>query len=230
MVLSVHQPQYLPWLGFFDKLAKSESFVFLDNVQYKPREFQNRNKIKAKDSSLWLTVPVVTKGHARQRISDARIDNSFPWMRQHLKSMQSWYARADHYHEYISYFEGLYSRRWDWLAELNEEIIRFIQRELCISTRIYYESQLNAAGARSQRIINICKELKADTYLSGSGGKDYLDEGLFRKEGIKLIYQDFRHPVYRQQFIKTDSDFIPGLSIVDLLFNEGRKSRAILKI
>lgn len=224
MIVSVHQPQYLPWLGYFDKIARSDLFVFLDNVQYKEREFQNRNKIRTEKGWSWLTVPVVSGGEGRQNIRDVRIDNENPWQRKHLASLRSSYGRASFFKEYYPYFEKLLGRQWVYLKDLNIEIIKFILNELSIVTPISFESDLEVETASTARIVDICKQLEADTYLSGSGGKDYLEGALFVNAGIKLIYQDFQHPPYQQCY----QPFEPYMSTIDLLFNHGKKSREIL--
>lgn len=228
MILSVHQPQYIPWLGFFDKIAKSSAFVFLDKAQYKGGEFQNRNKIRTKAGWSWLTVPVVSKGRGRQSIDSCLIDNSFPWRRQHLKAIKSWYAKAAFFKGHIGFLEDFYSRDWERLVDLNLRLIDYALKELAISTPVYYESALNITAAKTKRIIELCKVLNADTYLSGVGAKAYLEEGLFAQAGIKLAYQDFTHPVYQQQFISTQAPFQPFMSVLDLLLNEGEKAKEIL--
>lgn len=230
MIISVHQPQYIPWLGYFDKIARSDCFVFLDCVQYKVREFQNRNKIRTKDGWIWLTVPVITKGEGRQRICDIKIDNEIAWARQHLKSLESWYAKSEFFDKHIEFFRTIYSREWDKLSELNMHIIEYCLGQLAINTPIHFESELEINGTKTDRIIEICRKLKGDTYLSGSGGKDYLEEDKLVQVGIKLVYQDFKHPVYVQQFMKTEADFLPYMSVLDLLFNKGEHSNNILNI
>jgi len=230
MILSVHQPQYIPWLGYFDKIAKSDCFVFLDEVQYKPREFQNRNKIRTKDGWIWLSVPVVSKGRGRQRICELKIDNSFPWQHKHKGSLQTWYGHSKFFREYFLFFEETYTQNWEKLVDLNVHIIEYILKQLDIRTPIHFESALDIKNTKTDRIIEICRKLKADTYLSGIGGKDYLEEGKFSQAGLKLIYQDFRHPVYQQQFMENEKDFLPYMSILDLLFNEGPNSLEILEL
>ena len=224
MIISVHQPQYLPWLGYFEKIAKSDTFVFLDNVQYKEREFQNRNKIRTKDGSSWLTVPVISKGEGRQKIRDVKIDDESDWRRKHLASLRSSYGRAVFFKDYYPFFEEVLGKKWVYLKDLNIEIIKFILKELSIDTPISFESDLKVTAMSTQRIIDICKKLKADTYFSGSGGRSYLDQGLFAQENIKLIYQEFLHPQYKQCY----EPFLPFMSIIDLLFNHGAGSRKIL--
>ena len=228
MTVSVHQPQYIPWLGYFDKIAKSDAFVFLDQVQYKAREFQNRNKVCAKDGCIWLTVPVISKGKSRQRISEVLIDNELPWRRQHNNSLQACYAGSCYFDKYFPFFRELYGRQWDKLIDLNVEIIDYILKELAISTPVYFESALGILGTKTGRIIEICKKLGADTYLSGVGGRDYLEEGKFEEEKIKLLYQQFVHPEYSQRFSSQENGFMPQMSALDLLFNEGQNSLKIL--
>ncbi|MCM8763130.1 MAG: WbqC family protein, partial [Candidatus Omnitrophica bacterium] len=190
MILSVHQPQYIPWLGYFDKIAKSDCFVFLDQVQFKEREFQNRNKIRTKDGWIWLTVPVVSKGKGRQKICDVLISNDFSWAKQHLRSLQVWYSGSEFFNEYFPFFEETFSKRWEKLMELNVYIIDYFLKQLAITTPIYFESKLGISGTSTGRIIEICKKMKADVYLSGVGGKDYLEEEKFKEAGIELVYQN----------------------------------------
>ncbi len=229
MVISVHQPQYIPWLGYFDKIVRSGAFVFLDDVQYKAREYQNRNRIRTARGELWLTVPVLSKGLGLRNISEVLVDNASDWPRQHLQSIKTSYGHAEYFDRYFPFFENLYSRRWERLIDINIEVIKHFLGELGIATPLYYGSALGVTSKKTDRIIEICGKLGGDTYLSGSGGKDYLEDGKFAARGIKLLYQEFRHPVYRQQFMKDGGDFMPYLSIVDLVMNEGPRSAEILK-
>lgn len=228
MIVSVHQPQYLPWLGYFDKIKKSDCFVFLDNVQYKEREFQNRNKIRindAKNGWMWLTVPVVSKGLRGQLMRQVRIDNELGWQKEHWKSIRVWYAKARFFEEYASFFEDIYTqRKWDKLIDLNVYIIKYLLKKLGIETRLCLESEIGTTRVSTARIVEICLKLKADTYLSGSGGRDYLEEGQFSGQKIKLLYQDYPHPCYKQCF----DPFVACMSIIDLLLNHGRAAKKIL--
>lgn len=224
MIVSVHQPQYLPWLGYFDKIHRSDAFVFLDNVQYKDREYQNRNRIRTGDGCIWLTVPVLKKTGSYPNISDVLIDNMQDWRKRHWRSISLNYAHAPFFKKYAPFFEELYSRDWQKLVDLNMHIVNALNRFLGIDRPVYLESQLDVKTAGTRRIIDICKALKSDTYLSGVGGKAYLEEGLFAANNIKLVYQDFRHPEYAQRHIP----FMPFMSIIDLLFNHGDGSLKIL--
>ena len=229
MIVSVHQPQYLPWLGYFHKIDRSDIFVFLDNVQYKEREYQNRNKIRTKDGWMWLTVPVISKGLGRQKIGNVRIDNAFNWRKHHRDSLLNHYSRAPFFKDYWDFFEGTYSSVWEKLPDLNVHIIKYILAKLKIHTAIYYESELCVCSRRTDRIVDICRRLEVTTYLSGSGGKEYLKEEKFIEAGIKLEYQDFLHPVYRQRYASETGPFLPFMSAVDLLFNEGDRALHILR-
>ena len=229
MIVSVHQPQYIPWLGYFDKIDKSDCFVFLDTVQYKKREYQNRNRIRTKESWLWLTVPVKTKGSSEQIISDVLIDNELDWAKQHRKSLHSWYGKSPYFKDYFPFFEGVYEKKWEKLIELNICIIEYLLRVLNIDTSILLESELATTEKSTQRIIQICKKLKADTYLSGTGGRDYLKEELFTEADIKLVYQEFTHPDYEQQFMSQAHGFEPHMSVLDLVFNAGPRSLEIIR-
>ena len=229
MILSVHQPQYIPWLGYFDKIDKSDAFVFLDNVQYKPREYQNRNKIRTKDGWMWLTVPVISKGLGRQKICEVKIDNDSDWQKKHDRSLKVCYGRTRFFKDHFLFFEDVYTRRWEKLADLNIYIIKYLLKELKIEAHLYYESEVGTSLQGTARIIEICKRLKADTYLSGFGGRELLEEEKFAPEGIKLEYQNFIHPVYHQRYIESEHPFFQYMSAIDLLFNEGEKSVNILR-
>jgi len=225
MILSCHQPQYLPWLGYFDKIQKSDIFVFLDNVQYKKREYQNRNQIKTKDGPQWLTVPVQTKHKYEQLLCDVKIDNSLDWRRSNWHALEVNYGRAGHFDEHRAFFENLYAKDWDGLAALNKSVIQYVIKYLGIGTPVDSDSRLSAEFRSTDRIIEICRSFNADTYLSGAGGRAYLEEEKFSGNNITLVYQDFKHPEYGQLF----GDFIPYMSVIDLLFNHGKDSINILK-
>ncbi|MBU0951321.1 MAG: WbqC family protein [Elusimicrobia bacterium] len=226
MIVSVHQPQYIPWIGYFHKIAKSDEFIFLDNVQYKKREFQNRNKILTKNGSIWLTVPVITKEKFYQKISEVAIDNTVRWQEKHWESIKTNYNHSKYFKDYQNSFEAMYAKTWSKLVDLNSEIIFLLLKIFDIKTPVKVESELNITGTSTQRIINICEKLNSDTYLSGAGGKEYMDESLFEKEKIKLIYQDFKHPQYSQAY---PGGFEPYMSAIDLLFNCGPDSSKLLR-
>jgi hypothetical protein len=219
MILSVHQPQYLPWIGYFDKIKRSDMFVFLDDVQYKKREFQNRNRIRTKTGFIWLTVPVKTKDKYTQKINEVEIDNSTDWAQEHWKSIELSYSKSIFFIEYKKIFEKVYSVKWEKLVDINIQLVKIFLDLFNIKTPVQYESELNIGTTSTQRIVDLCKHYNADTYFSGSGGKEYMDETLFEKNNIKLVYQDFHHPAYKQVF----PGFEPYMCMIDMLFNAGIK-------
>lgn len=218
MKLSVHQAQYLPWLGYFDKIKNSDAFVFLDNVQYKKREFQNRNKIRTKEGWIWLTVPVITKDRYFQKISEVPINNETDWRTDHWKSIEHNYAHAPHFATYRNRFAAIYAKPWEKLQDINVELVRIFLDILGITTPVYFESAYNITSTSTQRIIDLCKALKADAYLSGAGGKDYMDENLFTQNNLVLEYQHYDHPQYPQVF----EGFEPYMCTLDYIFNTDR--------
>lgn len=226
MIVAIHQPNYLPWLGFFYKIASCDIFVLADIVQYSKKGFINRNKIKTPQGTAWLTVGVLTKGRYGQLINEVEIDNGAPWARIHEKSISQNYSKAPYFKKYKAPFEDIYHREWERLVDLNEALIKVICQILGIrSVEFIRASELNVSGERAELPVNICRAVGADTYLSGPSGQKYMDEELFEKEGISLRYSDFKHPAYTQLW----GDFIPNMSIIDLLFNEGGESLKILK-
>ncbi len=199
-----------------------------NDFHYKEREYQNRNKIRSSDGWLWLSVPVVSKNLGLQKIRDVKIDNSFDWRNKHWGSLKSCYTCAPFFNEHRSFFEDTYSREWDKLSDLNIHIVRYMLKTFAIGTPLYFESRLGTSTRKTDRIIELCGKLNADVYLSGAGGKAYLEEEKFAHAGIRLEYQEFRHPVYRQQFAGDKADFLPYMSAIDLLFNEGNRGAQIL--
>ncbi len=229
MILSVHQPHYLPWLGYFHKIMHSDCFVFLDNAQYKKREYQNRNLIRSANGPMWLTVPVITKGRREQRIRDVKIDNSENWQETHWRSLKACYGKAPHFSAYAPFFEEVYTRKtWKRLTDLNVTVTEYLLDKLEIHAPLHIESKLGTKGKATERIIEICRAMKADVYLSGTGGREYLEEERFAEEGIELRYQAFTHPEYAQANARNGT-FEPCMAAVDILFNEGPDSPDLLR-
>ncbi len=227
MILSVHQPQYLPWLGYFDKIAASDLFVFLDLPQYKKREFQNRNRVKGPQGEVWLTLPVLTKGRFDQPIREVELDPTQDWRRSHWASLELNYRKAPYWADYSGELRAFYERDWDRLCPLNMEMTLWMLAKLGISTPVKVESGIGTSTASTDRLIELCRKTGATEYLSGAGGRDYMDQARFEREGLGLRFQHYEHPVYRQQYPKTP--FVPYLCALDLLFNEGPGSLGILR-
>lgn len=223
MIVAVHQPQYLPWIGYFDKMRRADVFCYLNDVQYKKNEWQNRNRIKTAQDWQWLTVPV--RYRFPEKINEVRINNTTQWSKKHLQALKTNYSRAPYFKAYISIFEDTFSRDWELISELNIHLIERLKDALQMQEKTtVISSELTLREDPTDRLIDICKVLGADTYLAGQGGADYMDMARFEKNGLKLILQEFAHPVYSQLF----GDFQSHLSIVDLLFNCGPESLEII--
>lgn len=225
MILSVHQPQYLPWLGYFDKVAASDLFVFLDLPQYKKREFQNRNRIKGPQGEIWLAVPVLSKGKFEQPIKDVEIDNTQSWQKSHWGTLELHLKKAPYWAQYAPGLKPFYEKRWDKLCDLNLEMTVWFFEQLGIKTPWKIESAIGTSTQSTERLIELLKKTGTQTYLSGSGGKDYMDEARFKEEGLGLQYQHYTHPTYPQRY----GDFLPYMSIVDLLMHCGPDSLKVLR-
>jgi len=227
MIVTIHQPEHLPWLGFFDKVRQADMFVMLDHVQFRKNYYQNRNRIRSADGAIWMTVPVLTKGHSSQAINQILINNqgSPRWRGKCWTSLVQCYRNAPYWSSYGAEFERLYQKTWARLVELNEAVIRFLLDALSIKTRIIKSSEVNTEGNRGDLVLNICRQVGADVYLSGVSGKEYLSYEKFAAAGIQLRFQQFHHPIYRQLY----EPFIPCLSVIDLLFNYGPASMNVLR-
>lgn len=224
MVVAAHQPQYLPWLGYFDKIDTADVFVLLDDVQYKKNEWQNRNKIKTAQGWQWLTVPVMYK--YPQLINEVEINNKVNWQHKQRQAILSNYRRAPFYGRLAEFFEDIFSTSWQRISELNIGVIRGLTAILGIDTPLYVASELEEFPQDAdERLIAITKHFVADTYLAGRGGRGYMDLEKYNQNGITLIFQDFKHPVYRQLF----GQFEPFMSVVDLIFNHGDESLTIIR-
>jgi len=224
MRLSILQPSYLPWLGFFDQMHRADSFVFLDDVQFTRRDWRNRNKIRTPNGWSWLTVPVLQKSRFTQLLKETRIDNSIPWRRKHGEAIRSHYAKAPYFDLYFPALESVYNKRWDFLLDLCYETLGILQQALGIQVSLLKASEIGIKAVKKEKILALCQTLKASHYLTGDSAQDYLCQEDFDPLGIVLEMQNYRHPSYHQRY----PDFVPYLSVIDLLFNEGEQSLAIL--
>ena len=170
--ISIHQPVYLPWLGFFEKVISSEKFVFLDDVQFEKNGFQNRNKIRTYDGEMWLTVPV--KAKSQTLLKDVKINYSTDWINKHKKSIILNYQKAKFFDKYSLELEKIYDEKYEYLLELNMEVIKFLFNKLKIKKEILVSSELHISAKGSDRILEICKILDVNRYISGITGKKYL--------------------------------------------------------
>ncbi len=224
MIVAVHQPQYLPWLGYFDKIDKADVFVLLDNVQFKKNEWQNRNKIKTADGWQWLTVPVLYK--FPQLINEVEVNNKERWQHRQQQAIVSNYKKAPFWKLLEGFFGDIFTTKWHTISELNIAVVRKLADSLGIDTPLYVASELGQfPDDPDQRLIAITKHFGADSYLAGSGGKDYMNLEKYDNNGIRVLFQEYTHPVYDQLF----GGFEPYMSVLDLIFNHGNDSLRILR-
>ena len=228
MLITGHQPNYLPYLGFFEKAARAELLVLVDTTQFVKRGpfgWIHRNRIRTAEGWIWLTVPVRTKGRFQQKICDVEIDNTTPWARKHLRSLQRAYSRAPFWDRYEEGITEIYERSWAKLAELNEALIGLLLMELGIDTPVTRASDLGVEGVSTGYVLDLCSKAEATGYISGLHGRDYLEETSFAEADVRLVFQTFEHPRYPQCW---KGDFVENLSVVDLLFNQGPESLDLL--
>ncbi|MDE2180082.1 MAG: WbqC family protein [candidate division NC10 bacterium] len=223
MIVAVHQPQYLPWLGYFDKMDRCDLFVFLDSVQFKKNEWQNRNRIKTASGWQYLTVPV--RHRFPQSILDVQIDNRADWARKHLQALMVHYGKAPYFADHLPFLQGVYGRRWDSLCELCIVLIQYLTAAIGITVKVARSSEGQFSEEPTERLIKICRWAGADAYLAGAGGLHYMRLDRLRQEGIQVVQQAFESPMYPQLYGR----FEPNLSVVDLLFNCGPASLEILR-
>ena len=222
------QPTFLPWLGYFYMIDKADEFVFLDNVQFDKRSWQQRNKIKTPNGDDWITVPVLSKGMSKQLIQDVEISyekNRSP-LKKIFRTIEQNYNKSRYFKFYIDKLNLFNDRSISKLSCLNQKLIEWVCEEYSISTPLIRASELSADGSKETLLLNICKSRGASHFLSAPGSKNYLEgKTLFDIHGISVIYQCYSHPKYTQLY----GDFIPYMCILDLLFNEGPKGYDILR-
>lgn len=216
-VVAIHQPNFLPWLGFFHKMTLADLFILLDNVPFTKNSFQNRVKIKSAQGEQWLTVPVLTKGRFGQLTREVPINKTTRWQKAHLAALRTNYRRAPYYEEVLAWLEPLYRETPSHLAAFNQSLIEAMLHQLSLPSKLVVASSLALEGSGPELLLHLVQAVSGDVYLSGPSGRDYLDTSIFQRAGIKVQFQQFHHPVYPQLY----GGFIPGLSVVDLLMNVG---------
>lgn len=216
MKVAIHQPNYLPWWGFFEKMSRADVFVLLDTVQFSKDSFTQRTRIRTKDGWMWLTIPVRKEYHFKP-INEVRLPEDGKWMKKHKASIVANYSKCDHYDEWL--VDGYYGQEPRTLREFNEAGIFYLKKKLGIATRIVRASELGiATGLKAtDLIIDIVKKAGGDTYISGSGGDKYQDASGYEANGIKLEYASIRPEEYKQRW----GGFQPYMSALDRIFNVG---------
>lgn len=221
--VAIHQPHYLPWLRYFEKVARADVFVLLDDIQFSKNGWQNRNRVRTYTGTTLLTVPV----HAAlgAPINAVTIDNRAPWARKHARTLVESYRRAPHWDRCAPLLDAVYGKHWDSLAELNAAMLTLLLEVLGIQTPVVRASTLQVTGQATQRLVNLIRAVGGDTYYSGAYALDaYLDAATLERAGIALELQHWECPHYPQ----VHGDFIPDLAIIDLLANHGPDALTIL--
>ena len=230
MKVAIHQPHFLPWLGYLDRMKQVDLFIILDHVQFERRNYQNRTQIRVEDEARWFTVPVVQVSQ-KETILEKRIDNPpVPadrwWASKHFQTLRFAYRKAPHFQRYAPRLQEILETRCERLVDLNQAMLEFLREAYSISTPLVKSSELGAQGQRSALLLDVCKKVGADTFFGGMGGsRTYLEQDAFANAGVGVEWQAFEHPRYLQCGSPT---FIPGLTALDLLFNRGPEAAAIL--
>ncbi len=224
-IVTIHQPEHMPWTGFFHKMMQADHYVILDSVQYEKDYFQNRNKVVDKNGKVdWISVPVqINDGKWKNPIVEIEIDLNRPWQKKYLGRIMGCYEGFPFFKEYFPIIEKIINGTPSTICQLNINIINFFREILSIDTPISFASELSSDVTQSQLLLNICKHNNATTYLSGPSGKGYLDEGIFNQSGIKVEYHKFTPPEYEM------ANPIVGLSTLDVIMRFGPDSSEIIK-
>lgn len=215
LIMSAHQPAYLPWLGYFDKIKRSDIFIFLDTVQYEKNSFTNRNKIKSANGPIWLSVPVIKTDHFNKIMSEMPLDKNYKWQKKHLIAIQMAYSRAPNFKRIYPQLQELYAKDYENIVDVTWDHLQFWLKILQINTKIVKSSHLNVTSKKSDFVFDLCTAVGADQYISGAMGINYLDTDRFTKSGIQIEFQEYRHPVYPQLY----GEFIPNMGVVDFVMN-----------
>ena len=219
MRVAIQQPEHAPWLGFFDKMKTCDLFVYLDNVQYKKRYFENRNKIRVGDCFRWVTVPVVSKGRFSQKINEVEIDNSVKWQQKYVGNVQAAYSKTSYFKKYFPDVEKVVNQDYGLLLDLNLALVDMVRRWAGIDTPCRLASEIlpETSVTGSELILALCEKVDATEYVSGPDGRNYLDLSAFESVSIGVDYHDYVHPEYEQ----LHEGFESHMSVLDVFFNMG---------
>lgn len=224
-ILSGHQSNYLPYPGLFYKITHSDGFIFVDHVQFERKSWQNRNRIRTVDGWTYLTVPTIKKGKLNQSILEVQVDKTRNWREKHLASLWHNYHNASYYEELASFLEEYYAHDWEYLYQWNRAFTLYVLEKLEIDTPIYYSENYRFEQPKTKLLIEMCRELGFDGYLSNEGSRVYVDESLFAENGLSHSFCNYTTPVYKQQY----PGFEANLSIIDMIANTGfAKTRELI--
>jgi hypothetical protein len=225
MIATIHQVNYLPWLGFFSKVKSSDAFVMFDVADYSKNGNMNRNKIRTADGWTYLTIPIEKKWH-RKPLYEVMLPADEKWKAIHWKTIMLNYKKASYFSSYGDFFEKLYRKSHKTLVEINQEIIFYLFEQFGINAKIFKTTQLdiNRGLKKTDILLDILEKINAEAYLSGEGGRSYIEEEKFKEAGIELRFQKYEHPEYMQRF----DGFIPFMAAIDALFNVGEKAKELI--
>lgn len=224
MRIAIMQPGYLPWLGFFEMMHKCELFVIFDDVQYTKKDWRSRNKIRTKEGWMWLSVPVQTKNKRFQMINEAKIDYSYGWQHKHLKAIEINYQKAHYFSKYFPCLRHIIGFKWQRILDLDIELIKWMAWEIGIKREMVMSSSFKTSGKLEDKIISLCQSIGAEELYDTKASSTFLDIMKFDQHGIKIDFQDYKHPVYEQVYCP----FLPYMSALDILFNQGARSTDII--
>ena len=226
VIVACHQPNFMPWIGFFYKALLADTLVLLDEVQF-PRGFHwvNRNRLKCDQGELWLTVPAWKKGRGLMKINEVEIYDARGWTDKHFRSIVQNYTHAPYLADHIDFLKNLYERKWTKLIEFNLEMLIYLKGTLGIEKNFILQSALGLEGRGSELLVSVCRKLGGDVYFAPRVSQKYLDEQAFERSGIRIHYYTFSPPIYPQLW----GDFVYNLSALDLLLNCGARSLELIK-
>lgn len=223
-IVVIHQPDFIPYIGFFHRLLYSDIFIILDDVQFLRRGWHHRDMIKTKDGKKWLNLGI-KKTPQNTKINEIYLNNE-NWKMQHLQILEQSYKKAPFFKEIFPFIENLYSQEYEKMIDINLAFIKTLLELFDINIDIHFSSNYEINSKSNELLSDLLKRVDANQYLSGIGAKDYFDTIPFDEANIKVIWQEFKHPIYPQ----LHGEFIPYLSSIDLFFNCGiKKSREILR-
>ena len=229
MHTTVLQPTYLPWLGYFEMVDAADQFVVLDHVQFEGSSWQSRNRIAGPNGVIMLSVPVLSDGTTQVPIIRKRIDYRQSWVRKHLGSMESAYRKAPFFEQYIDGIRAILASQPEMLVDLTLPLIRYIADCLGIETAFRRSSEIVKEGEdqldKTGRLLSLCRQSGTTLLFEGASGANFLDTHRFAESGIEVVFQNYQHPVYHQ----LRQGFTPNMSAIDLLFNCGSESLAVLR-
>lgn len=224
--LVVLQPSFLPWLGHLDQYDWADVFVLYDDTQFDKNGWRNRNRILTPNGVAWVTVPVKTKGLNKPLNLEVPVNNQSNWQKKMLASIQQSYSKTPYFNQYFPGLEAALTPNYDLLIDLNLSTFRWLTESLGLPWKVVRSSELGIPGRKTERLVAICEKFEATDYLTGDAARDYLDESQFDQAGIKVHWHGYQHPTYDQG----KDEFVPYLSVVDLLFREGPRSLEILSL